>query len=239
MLSLSTIPQERAAPERAWQPQSRSAPSTLAECFQIAAVRRLEPREHLFCEGDPRTHVYRVETGALCLYKVMADGRRQIVSFALPGDLVGLGTGLSHMVSAQATSPTRLRSLATGALDQAARQDPSLGHKLYEALSDDLHSACDLILTVGQRGAIERVAAFLLAIGRRSARRGQAGSIIVLPMTRTDIADFLGLTIETVSRSFTKLKTSSVIRLIETSVVELVDKEALQRLADGAEREAA
>jgi CRP/FNR family transcriptional regulator len=220
--------------------QIEARPSTapsLESYLASAAVRRLAPREHIFCEGDRRSHVYKVESGALALYRVMTDGRRQVISFAYPGDLVGLGTSGEHSVSAQATTGTRLRCLSLSSLHENARHDARLGLKLYEALSDAYQSACDLILTVGQRDATERLAAFLLALSRRNVRRGEDGRMVRLPMTRSDIGDFLGLTIETVSRSFTKLKTAHVIRLVETSLVEIRDPATLERLAEGTEHE--
>ena len=158
-----------------------------------AALRRVEAKEFLFAEGDEISHVYRVETGAIALYKVLADGRRQVMGFAYPGDLIGLGIEGEHGMNAQAVKPTRVRCLPVASLRQSAAKDPMLGFKLYEALARELAATRDLMLTTGQRSAMERVAGFLLAFSRRNARNGQDPATFELPMTRTDIGDFLGL----------------------------------------------
>jgi len=171
--------------------------SLLDRRIRTAASRLLQAREHIFFDGDPKDRIYKVEKGAVCLYKTLPDGRRQIVDFAYPGDLIGLSTLETHVFSAQAIALTRLRCLPVGLLDEMARNDPRVGVQLYEALSDQLLSAHDLLLTVGQRNATERLAALLIALSRRNERSGADPARIALPMTRADIADFLSLTIET------------------------------------------
>ena len=206
---------------------------SLETCLAAGTIRRLDPREHVCHEGDRKLHVYRVETGAVRLYKTMADGRRQILDFAYPGDIIGLGAASTHVFSAQAMGPTRLKCLPVGALDHVARQDPEFGLKLYEAVSRELLAARDLLLTVGQRNATERVAAFLIALSRRHERNGEDKRTIVLPMTRADIADFLSLTIETVSRTFTKLRAHGLIDLEQSTRVTVLDLAALEKIAEG------
>jgi CRP/FNR family transcriptional regulator len=203
-----------------------------------ASLRRVEAKEFVFAEGDPTTHVFRVETGAVALYKVLADGRRQIVGFAYPGDLIGLGAEGEHVMNAQAVKPTRLRCLPIASLHHSAARDPAVGFKLYEALARELAATRDLMLTTGQRSATERVVSFLLAFSRRSERNGQSPTEFELPMTRSDIGDFLGLTIETVSRTFTKLKTLGLIELPQSNRVRLVEIDELESLADGEDQEA-
>jgi CRP/FNR family transcriptional regulator len=193
----------------------------------------VEEKDLLFAEGDAISHVYRVETGAIALYRVLADGRRQIMGFAYPGDIIGLGVEVKHAMNAQAVKPTRVRCLAVAALRQSASEDPMLGFKLYDVLARELAATRDLMLTTGQRSAMERVAGFLLAFSRRNQRNGQDPMTFELPMTRTDIGDFLGLTIETVSRTFTKLKVLRLIELPHSNQVRLLDIEHLQSLADG------
>jgi CRP-like cAMP-binding protein len=208
------------------------------ECLAQAPLRRVEARELLFAEGDAVTHLYRVETGAIALYKVLADGRRQIMGFAYPGDLIGLGIEREHVMNAQAVKPTRLRYLPAASLRQAAAKDPALALKLYEALARELAATRDLLLTTGQRSAIERVAGFLLALSRRNHRNGLDPTSFELPMTRTDIGDFLGLTIETVSRTFTKLKLLGLLKLPQCSQVQIRELDRLESLADGAQQAA-
>ena len=211
----------------------RLAPLTLDAHIARAPMRTVDAKEHVFTEGDDRSHLYRVETGAICLYKVLPDGRRQVLGFAYPGDVVGLGPLGEHQFNAQATKPCRLRSLPLSTLHQIARHDPVLAIKLYEMISRELAAAHDLLLTTGQRTATERVAAFLFAMSRRSKRSGGDATIIHLPMTRSDIGDFLGLTIETVSRTFTKLRQLQIIDLEQSAEVHIRDMEGLERLAEG------
>lgn len=205
----------------------------LDQTLAQAALRRVEAKEFVFVEGDPTTHVFRVETGAVALYKVLVNGRRQIVGFAYPGDLIGLGAQGEHMMNAQAIRPTRLRCLGLAALHRSAASDPTLGFKLYETVARELAATRDLMLTTGQRSAVERVVSFLLAFSRRSERNGQNPCDFELPMSRADIGDFLGLTIETVSRTFTKLKTMGLIELPQTNRVKLIDLDQLESLAAG------
>lgn len=205
----------------------------LDETLALATLRRIEAKEFVFIEGDPTTHIFRVETGAVALFKVLADGRRQVVGFAYPGDLIGLGAQGEHVMNAQAVKPTRLRCLGMTALHRAAARDPELAFKLYEAVARELAAARDLMLTTGQRSATERVGSFLLAFSRRAERDGQDPCDFELPMTRADIGDFLGLTIETVSRTFTKLKAIGLIELPQSNRVKLVDLAQLERLGAG------
>jgi CRP/FNR family transcriptional regulator len=213
------------------------ATTGLEQSLAHASLRRVEAKEFVFAEGDPTTHLFRVETGAVTLYKILADGRRQIVGFAYPGDMIGLGSQGEHVMNAQAIKPTRLRCLPVATLHQSAAKDPTLGFKLYEALARELAATRDLMLTTGQRSATERVVSFLLAFSRRNARNGQDPAEFELPMTRADIGDFLGLTIETVSRTFTKLKTLGLIELPQSNRVKLVDLDELESLADGEDHE--
>jgi len=218
----------------ALQPAVTARPLTgFEQTLASAALKRVEAKEFVFVEGDAASHVYRVETGAVALFKVLADGRRQIVGFAYPGDLIGLGAEVEHVMNAQAIKPTRLRCLPMSGLHRSVAQDPSLGFKLYQVLARELASARDLMLTTGQRSATERVVSFLLAFSRRNERNGQDPAAFELPMTRADIGDFLGLTIETVSRTFTKLKTMALIELPHSSQVKLIDIDALENLAIG------
>jgi len=198
-----------------------------------ASVKVLQAREHVFFEGDTKNHVYLLEKGTVCLYKTLPDGRRQIVDFAYPGDLIGLNAGADHVFSAQAITLTRVRCLLASSLHEAARHDARIGMHLYRALSDQLMAARDLLLTVGQRNATERLAALLVALSRRTERADGDPYQIVLPMTRADIADFLSLTIETVSRTFTKLRVSGIIELAHSSLVIVREPELLEQLAAG------
>jgi CRP/FNR family transcriptional regulator len=196
----------------------------------------VEAKEFVFMEGDTTTNVYWIESGAVSLFKMLPDGRRQILGFAYPGDFVGLGAQGERVVSAQAIKATRVRSIPVSRLHKMAADDPDLSFKLYQTLAAELAETRDLMLTTGHRSACERVAAFLLALSRRNRRNGEDENSITLPMTRTDIGDFLGLTIETVSRTLTKFKTSGLIDLPQSARVRLVNRMELERIASGEEQ---
>jgi CRP-like cAMP-binding protein len=208
-----------------------AATEDLTHSLPAGKLRIVGSKEHVYREGDPATHVYRVDAGHVCIYRVLPDGRRQIVNFAYPGDFIGLGAIRAHAASALAGTKTRLTSIPVAALQECARRDTSLGLRLYEAVSEELAAAHDLLMTVSHRSAGERLAAFLLALSRRNGRRGENACEIVLPMTRTDIADFLGLTIETVSRTFTKFRIQGLIDLEQCILVTIRDLEALEMAA--------
>jgi CRP/FNR family transcriptional regulator len=212
----------------------RSAPpETFAQGLIGGQLRTFEAKEHLYREGDRATHVYKIEAGHVCIYRMMADGRRQVLDFADPGDLIGLGAIGNHHTNALATARTRVRCLPVSDLHQVVQSDAGLGLKLYEAMSRELHGAQELLFTVSQRNASERLAAFLIALAHRNERKGDSRNEFVLPMTRTDIADFLGLTIETVSRTITKFRADGLIDVSHCVLVKILDAPALAALAHG------
>jgi CRP/FNR family transcriptional regulator, anaerobic regulatory protein len=213
---------------------SSPAPAASAEAagdrFERGTIRRVEAKEHVFCDGDTRSHVYRIEEGVIALSKLLGDGRRQIIEFAYPGDYIGLGTLREHIFDAQATCAAKVRCLSATALEQEASRDAGLALRLYKAVSAELAAARSLLVSVGQQSAMERIAGFLLGLSARTSNEG--GEVVVkLPMRRSDIADLLGLTIETVSRTITKLRTMQVIDVVRGTEVRIVDIERLKELA--------
>jgi CRP/FNR family transcriptional regulator, anaerobic regulatory protein len=204
---------------------------TFEQSLSQSWLRRIEAKGIVFSEGDPATYIYRIESGAVALYNVVADGRRQILGFAYPGDLIGLGAPSEHLMNARAIKPTRLRCLPVAALRQSA--DPLIGFKLYDALAGELAATRNLVRTIARRSAIERVVGFLLALSRRNGQSALGRRCFDLPMSRGDIGDFLGLSVETVSRTLTTLKVHGLIELPRADHVKFVDIEELQSLADG------
>lgn len=224
----------------AWRLAAQAAPAgSLQARFRTAPVKALQARDHLFFEGDARKTVYLIEIGAVCLYRTLADGRRQIFGFALSGDFVGLHNCDVQSCSAQALGLTRVRCIPAGSLKEVGRSDPQLGLQLYETVSEQLMAARDLLSTVGQRSAVERLASLLVAMSRRNARNGEDQRLINLPMTRSDIADFLSLTIETVSRTFTRFRQDDLIELTHNTHVRILNLPALEGLAAGEDTPAA
>lgn len=203
-----------------------------ADNFERGTLRRVEAKEHVFCEGDPRTHVFRIEEGVVALSKLLGDGRRQIIDFAYPGDYIGLGVQCDHIFDAQATCPAKVRCLSAVALERDAAKDASLALKLYKAVSSELAAARSLLVSVGQRTAMERIATFLVNLCKRNETADNVEpGVVQLPMRRSDIADLLGLTIETVSRTITKLRTMKIIEVIHGTEIHVLDPHRLEGLA--------
>ncbi|MBS0253549.1 MAG: helix-turn-helix domain-containing protein [Proteobacteria bacterium] len=206
-----------------------SSSADTADRFERGTIRRIEAKEHVFCDGDPRTHVFRIEEGVIALSKLLGDGRRQIIEFAYPGDYIGLGTLREHIFDAQATCPAKVRCLSAAALEQEASRDAGLALRLYKAVSAELAAARSLLVSVGQQSAMERLAGFLLSLSARASDAEE--NVVKLPMRRSDIADLLGLTIETVSRTITKLRTMHVIDVVRGTEVHILDSDRLAELA--------
>jgi CRP/FNR family transcriptional regulator, anaerobic regulatory protein len=209
------------------------APSRLEACFADAPSRQLKSNQPLFAEGDGKTNAYKVESGAVLIYKLLSDGTRQIVSFAFPGDIIGLEAGDEHACDAQTLAVTRIRSVPVSALWRGAASDPVLAKELFQSLSREITDARDHLLTIGRLCATGRIATFLLSLVRRAERKGLDTTNIFLPVRRSDIADFLCLSVETVSRSLTELKISHVISLRGWRQIRIQDRAMLERLASG------
>ena len=187
----------------------------------------------LFREGDEARFLYRVVEGSVFTYRLTADGRRQITGFHFPGDVFGVGIDGRHIYGAEAIRRSRVRRHRHVALKAMMRSGPRLAAWLQHAAESELLNSQDHVLLLGQRTAQERVVGFLLQMSCRAERRGEAGNPVRLPMTRGHIADFLGLTIETVSRSFTQLRAAGLIALQGYYLVELADRAALRAIANG------
>jgi CRP/FNR family transcriptional regulator, anaerobic regulatory protein len=214
-------------------PSQPSSPVTLQDHLKRAPLRGIEIKDHVFTEGESKSHIYQVVTGAVCLYKVLPDGRRQVIDFAYGGDILSLGLGVTETYNAQATVATRVRCLPVSAFSGLARRDPAIAMRMCEAMSDELAAVRDHLICVVQRSATERLVTFLLALSRRSEARSGDPLTIELPMTRADIGDFLGLTIETVSRTFTKLKCLGLIEINQGTTIRLSDIGGLKAMASG------
>jgi CRP/FNR family transcriptional regulator, nitrogen fixation regulation protein len=167
-----------------------------------------------------------VLSGAVRIYRVLSDGRRQIDAFCLPGDMFGLELGLEHRLSAEAITDCELVATPRQTVLRQMAQSNDFAQQLWKRAAGDLARAQDHILLLGRKTAMERVAAFLLEMAERSGGDG----IVTLPMSRTDIADYLGLTIETVSRSLARLAGRSTVQLKASRRIALRDPGALRRL---------
>lgn len=190
--------------------------------------------EVLFYEGDEADMVYRVVSGMVRTSILLPDGRRHIVDFLQAGDIVGLTAGADHPHTAEAVTAATLIRIPRSRLDSAIDQRPALARRMFRRTQADLVAAQERLLLLGRKSVTERLASFLLILRDRQSMDAAAGRRIRLPMGRTDIADYLGLTIETVSRTFTKLRSAGLIRLVDTHTVEILEPTRLADLAAGA-----
>jgi CRP/FNR family transcriptional regulator, nitrogen fixation regulation protein len=179
----------------------------------------------IYGEGEPADYLYKVVDGTVRTYKLLDDGRRQIGGFYLPGDIFGLETGDTHAFSAEAITQCNVLVIKRSALVALADKDNEVACQLWRLTGNELSRMQDHILLL-IKSAQERVAGFLLEM----AKRASAGNAIELPMSRQDIADYLGLTIETVSRTFTNLENASAIELSSSRRIVLRNRVALNRL---------
>ncbi|MBR1125186.1 helix-turn-helix domain-containing protein [Bradyrhizobium lablabi] len=179
--------------------------------------------EEIYGEDETAEYVYQVVRGAVRTYKLLSDGRRQIGAFHLAGDVFGLETGMKHRLAAEAILDTTVRLVNRRSLEQAAHSDVRVARDLWSITSGELRHAENHMLLLGRKTAMERVATFLLEMDRRLARAG----MIALPMCRRDIGDYLGLTLETVSRSLSELQAKGVLGLSSARQILLRDRHQL------------
>ncbi|WP_027572913.1 helix-turn-helix domain-containing protein [Bradyrhizobium sp. WSM1743] len=186
--------------------------------------------ETVFSEEDITTSFYNVLEGVMRLYKLLPDGRRQIVGFALPGDLLGMNIAGRHNFSADAIGAVTVCQFAKTAFGRFVEDRPHLLRRINELAIRELSQAHDHMVLLGRRSAEEKVATFLLNWRERLVSLGGSSDMVPLPMNRQDIADYLGLTIETVSRTFTKLERLGVIEIIQGGI-SLLDPARAEALA--------
>ena len=184
-------------------------------------------------EGEPRSHGFRVLSGAVRLVKDLADGRRQMIEFLVAGDYFGLLGAPKYAFSVEAIVASKLARYPSAKLDAAARANPALALRLLELARTDLERAHAQMLLLGRKTAEEKIASFLLALARRQGDGATPARVLRLPMSRQDMADYLGLTIETVSRTLTRLRQDELIRLLSPQQVILQHWAALEAVAEG------
>jgi len=212
-------------------PRTQTAPSIdqfsiIASCSGVIATEfSYRKDEEIYGEGEPSEYVYQVIRGAVRTYKLLNDGRRQIGAFHLPGDVFGLDPGSAHRLTAEAIVDTTVRLVKRRSLEAAAGSNVRVAHNLWTMTAGDLRHAEDHMLLLGRKTAMERVATFLLEMDRRLAKAG----MMALPMCRRDIGDYLGLTLETVSRALSQLSDQGILVFSSARQIMLRNR---RRLAD-------
>ena len=172
----------------------------------------------IYGEKESAEYVYQVKMGAVRSYKLLSDGRRQIGAFHLVGDIFGLENGASHRFTAEAIVDTTVRLIRRQSLETVAESDAMVAKNLLCMTTNNLQHAEDHMLLLGRKTSLERVAAFLLEMDKRL----EASAVMALPMSRRDIADYLGLTLETVSRALSRLHELGIIGFLGNTQRQIV-----------------
>jgi CRP/FNR family transcriptional regulator, anaerobic regulatory protein len=223
-------------PARALSICSAMPQEDLGRLAMIRTSQQVAPGETFLNEGDPATHFFNLTSGSVKVYKLLPDGRRQITGFLFPGDLLGLAFNDTYTYSAEALTPVTLCRFPRSQLERLLDEYPKMEKRLLVMASNELAAAQDQMMLLGRKTAQEKVTSFLLALARRDERFNIDGEWVQLTMTRTDIADYLGLTTETVSRIFTGLRQRGCIELQGAGRVKITDHDTLEELAEGSER---
>jgi len=212
----------------------RSPAPTLGESLaELGNAVSCDAKQSLFWEGDSAEYVYKVVRGVVCLYKLLPDGRRQVARFCCAGDLLGLGQRTVYQYTADTVTPVSLLRVRLADLEAEHETKIALRNELLAVIGDELRAAQDQLVLLGRKSAIERVASFVESMARQNQRQGDDAVIVDLPMTRVDIADYLGLTHETVCRAFSQLKAQGVLNIYDHHLVEICQPETLTDIATG------
>ncbi len=205
-------------------------PKVEIELGNISRRVRLEAKATVFEEGAPADAVWNVISGAVLLSKLLQDGRRQVVGIAVAGDFLGLSMHASNKFTASALTAVTLCRCDQARFAALLETAPQLMQQVFATCSNELSLAQEHMLLLGRRSAQEKVAAFLLSLRARWAPVHGLSARVDIPMTRQDIGDYLGLTLETVSRSMTKLAHRKVIAIIPDGV-RILDMDKLRAVA--------
>jgi CRP/FNR family nitrogen fixation transcriptional regulator len=183
--------------------------------------------EEIYAGTDPAEHWYCVISGAARKYALLSDGRRRIIDFLLPGDFFGFRARHQDFFATDAIAAgTIVARYPSRRLEAMADADPQLGRRTREIVFEAVARSQARLLILGRVTAIEKVGAFLIEMGQRSFDRNQQA--VVLPMSRYDIADYLAISVETVSRGLTELKRRGMIRYVGTRRIHLLAREPLE-----------
>jgi CRP/FNR family transcriptional regulator len=169
------------------------------------------PGEIVFVEGDVADNIYEVVQGIVRLYKMLPDGRRQITGFLTAGDMLGLAPEGTYVYTADALTEVTLCRYSRAVVERLIDEVPGFARRLLSVASHELQAAQNQMLLLGRKSACEKVASFLLSLAGRS---GSHCAEVTIPMTRNDMADYLGLTVETVCRTLTRMRQEDIIAFL-------------------------
>lgn len=199
----------------------------------IQRSRPMQKNQHLYREGDDFQSVYAVRSGAMKAYKTTDDGREQVTGFYFPGEILGMD-GISkntHASSAKTLETAAVCEIPFTSLEKLSALMPSLQRHFFQLMSHEITEDQLLITLLSKNSADERVASLMLSISTRNARRKLSATQFRLPMSRVDIGNYLGLTVETVSRVFSRMQKLNLLR-VDNKEIEILDPKALQEMAN-------
>ena len=199
----------------------------------IQRSKPLQKSQHLYREGDHFQSVYAVRSGTLKAYKTTDDGREQVTGFFFPGEILGMDgiSNNSHASSAKALETAAVCEIPFSSLEKLSSMMPNLQRHFFQLMSREITEDQQLITLLSKNSADERVGALMLSISSRNARRKLSATQFRLPMSRVDIGNYLGLTVETVSRVFSRMQKMEVLR-VENKEIEILDLDGLKNMAN-------
>ena len=229
MLDLTTSYQNRGAPRFVPMNPAGGEPVALSGLGGLVAKEVSYDRDgEIYGEGESAEYLYCVRRGAVRTFKLLRDGRRQIDAFHLPGEYFGLSAGEAHRLTAEAVVDSKVVIVKRRALESRATSEAEIACAMWKLAADDLRNAQDHMLLLGRKNAMERVVAFLLDMDRRLSVAG----VMALPMCRRDIGDYLGLTLETVSRSLSALAEKGALSFNGSRQIILNNRARLQAMTE-------
>ncbi len=208
--------------------------ATLDDVLAEAEQLDLPARNTLFEEGSRAGHVFTLIQGTAKLTRLLPDGRQQVLGFRFAGDVLGYTASDRYPFAAELLTSARVCRLERRRLDGLLRRYPALERRFLDLCVQELAATQEQLVNVGRRTAEGRVAAFLLSLAEAGRRRNQADPVLAMPMTRADIADFLGLTLETVSRTVTAFRRRGWVREPAHGRIEILRRDQLVELTEGA-----
>lgn len=210
-----------------------AASSPVADAPEAVGMQRtLAPHEILFKEGEARSHIYRVESGTVCVYEPHWNGKRSIIEFALPGDLIGFGYLRSHTRTARATTQAQVTCLPLSAVDDVVKDNPRAEAKLEDAIERDFRILRNSLVESTQAKPVARVAAFLVTLSQGNKHEGRDPTIIPDSLKCGIVADYLSLSIELLSSILIVLEERGLIENCPPLGLRLKDIGELERLAN-------
>ena len=214
----------------------RSSPerNSVEQLYCFSSIRNYKAKDAIFYEGDDSDHLFEVIAGVVKLCKLTSDGRCQITGFLYPGQLLGLERTGTYFQTAEAVTKAKIRRYPRATIENLLDLDPNLRKRLMTSVLNELAAAQDQILLPGCKSAIQKVASFLLRFSEHSKDFGEDTDWIYMPLRRRDIAEYLGLSSETISRMLGRLKKQKIVStLCGGKRIMILDDDSLLELAEG------